>query len=111
MLFKFVLALVSLTQLTSAEYCNKYGQKKELRARLEPAYGYRAYVNCQNTDKNGCFLNVKDPYDGFYGSKCNQEGSKPGDRTTRYKCNDSKAIRDFQDSAQKNGWNCARMDQ
>jgi hypothetical protein len=111
MLFKSILTLASLTQLISAEYCNKYGQKKELHAKLEPAYGYRAYVDCQNTDSNGCYLDVKDPYDGFYGTKCDREETKPGAIATNYKCDDSKSIRDFQESAQKNGWKCVRMDQ
>jgi hypothetical protein len=110
MLFKFVLALASLAQFATADYCNKYGQKKELYAKHEPGYsGYRSYVNCKNTDNNGCFLDVKDPYEGSVGQKCHIKESKPGDSTASYTCENGSAINDFYDRAQKSGWNCAKM--
>ncbi|KXN65671.1 hypothetical protein CONCODRAFT_12674 [Conidiobolus coronatus NRRL 28638] len=110
MFIKLALVLIPLTQLVSADYCNRYGQKKELYAKYEPAYGgYRSYVSCKNTDDNGCFLNVKDPYEGIVGQQCHTQEVKPGDSTTNYTCENGDAINDFYDRAQKSGWKCVRI--
>ncbi|KXN65327.1 hypothetical protein CONCODRAFT_74343 [Conidiobolus coronatus NRRL 28638] len=109
MFIQIVLALIPLTQFTSAAvYCNKYGRELTLKARYVPAYnGYPVYASCSNIDEYGCVHDdLEDPYKDVYGAQCEKQEMTPGDSTFNYECLNGDAVDDFNQRATEKGWNC-----